>query len=61
MVGGADDISHAADVGMIDQTDNGSLASGADFLGAVGAFSFPGAAMMLLGRQSRYDFNSGLD
>ena len=56
VVRGSDDISHSADVWMINQTDNGGFAGGSDFLGTV---MFVGSAM-LFGCLSGDDFDGRL-
>jgi len=55
----AHDILHAADVGMVQQTDNGSLSGGSDFFGVIGSFAVGGALMLVLGL-SRNDLDGGL-
>jgi len=55
-----DDILHAADVGVVEQADNGSFSGGANFLGVVGPFAIGGALVLVL-RLSRDDLDGGLD
>lgn len=55
----AHDILHAAYVGMVQQTDNGSLSGGSDFFGVVGSFTVGGALVLVLG-QSRDDLDGRL-
>jgi len=56
MVVGADDVTHATDVGVVEQADNGSLAGGAHLLGVVGALPVGGALVLVLG-QPRHDLD----
>jgi hypothetical protein len=50
----ANDIAHATDVGVAEQTDNGSLSGGADLLGVVGALTVGGALVLVLGQPGDY-------
>lgn len=44
---GADNITHATDVRMVDQGDNGSLSCCADFFGVVCSFSVLSGAVLV--------------
>jgi len=44
---GAHDISHTADVGVIDQSDNSGFTGGTHFFGMIGSFAILGIAMLV--------------
>lgn len=54
VVVGTDNVSHAADVGVVEQADNGSLSGGSDFFGVVGALAVSGALVLVLGLSRHY-------
>lgn len=46
---GANDVFHAADVGVVEQTDDGSFSGGSNFLGMVGSFAVRRTLVLVLG------------
>lgn len=62
MIGGAHDISHAADVRMVQQGDNGRFASRPDLLGVLCPFSIRLALVLMavIGDSSRDDLDGDL-
>ena len=56
----ADDILHAADVGVVQEADDGGLSGGADFLGVVGSLAI-GSGLVLVLRLAGDDLDGGLE
>jgi hypothetical protein len=52
-------VSHATDVGMVEQADNGGLSGGPHLLGVVSSLTV-GGALVLVGRLARYYLDSNL-
>lgn len=60
MVMCANDIAHATNVWMVQQSDDGSFPRGTDLLGVVGLFSIL-LTFMFVGGMSRYNLDRDLD
>jgi hypothetical protein len=61
MVVGSNNISQAADVRMTQQTYDGGLACGSDFLGLVGSLPLCSGVVSVIGGLSGDDFACNLD
>jgi hypothetical protein len=60
MVVCSNDVTQAADVGMIQEGDDGCLASGSNLFGLIGAFFFGPGLMPVVGRATRNNLASDL-
>ena len=54
VVVGAYDISHATNIRVVQQADNGGFAGGPDLLGMVGSFAVGSALVLVLGLSGHY-------